>query len=52
MLKSKIENAHLAEKTATTRIVALEKNPQREILGCGSYSESSEGFGMKVTCKL
>jgi len=30
--------------------MALEKQPQREILRCGSYSEDSEGFGLKVTC--
>jgi len=30
--------------------VALEKKTQREILHCGSYSEGSEGFGLKVTC--
>ena len=63
MLSSKIEKAHLAEKkttttscdireTATTRNVALEEQPQREILRCGSYSENSEGFGLKVTCNL
>jgi len=40
------------EKKATTRNVALEKQPQREILRCGSYSEDSEGFGLKVTCNL
>ena len=49
MLSSKTENAHGAEKTtttrcgiretATTRNVALEKQTQREILRCGSYSE-------------
>jgi len=39
-------------ETATTRNVALEKQPQCEILHCGSYSEDSEGFGLKVTCKL
>jgi hypothetical protein len=49
MLSSKIESAHWAEKTtttrcgitdtATTRNVALEEQPQREILRCGSYSE-------------
>jgi len=62
MLSSKIENAQWAEKmttkrcgireTATTRNVALEKQPQREILHCGSYSEDSEGFVLKVTCNL
>jgi len=39
-------------ETATTRNVALEKQPQCEILRCGSYSEDSEGFGVKVTCNL
>jgi hypothetical protein len=34
------------------RIVALQKQPQREILRGGIYSEESEGFGLKVTCKL
>jgi len=29
--------------------VALQKQPQREILHCGSYSEDSEGFGLKVS---
>jgi len=37
---------------ATTRNVPLEKEPQREILRCGSYSEDIDGFGLKVTCKL
>ena len=40
------------KETATTRNVALEKEPQREILCCGSYSEDSEGFGLKVTWNL
>ena len=39
-------------ETATTRNVEIEKRPQREILRCGSYSEDSEGFGLKVTCNL
>jgi len=39
-------------ETATTQNVALEKQPQCEILPCGSYSEDSEGFGLKVTCNL
>jgi len=62
MLSSKIENVHCAEKTittrcgitetATTRNVALAKQPQRETLPCGSYSEDSEGFGLKVACNL
>ena len=39
-------------ETATTWNVALEKQPQREILRCGSYSEDSEGFGLKVICSL
>jgi len=37
---------------ATTQNVALEKQRQREILLCGSYSEDSDGFGLKVTCNL
>ena len=62
LLSSKIENAHRAEKTttrrcgiretATTRNVALNKQPQREILRFGSYSEDSGGFGLKVTCSF
>ena len=62
VISSKIENAHSAEKTTTTRCgiretdtkrnVALQKQPQREILRFGSYSEDSEGFGLKVTCNL
>ena len=58
-LSSKIANAHSEEETtttrcgitetATTRNVATEKQPQCEILHCGSYSEESEGFGLKVT---
>ena len=62
MLSSKIEKINERKKTtttrcgirqtATTRNVALEKKPQREILSCGSYSEDSEGFGLKVTCNL
>jgi hypothetical protein len=32
--------------------VELEKQPQRKILHCGSYSEDSEGFGLKVAFKL
>jgi len=39
-------------ETATTRNVALEKQPRREILLCGSYNEESEGFGLKFTCNL
>jgi len=39
-------------ETATTQNVALEKQPQRENLCCGSYSEDCEGFGLKVTCNL
>jgi hypothetical protein len=56
MLSSKIKNVHRADKmtttrcgireTATTRNVALEKQPQCEILRCGSYSKDSEGFGL------
>ena len=62
MLSSKIENDQLTEKTTTiccgirekdtTQNVALEKQRQREILLCGSYSEDSDGFGLKVTCNL
>jgi len=32
--------------------VALEKLLQREILRCRSWSEDSEGFGLKITCNL
>ena len=39
-------------ETATARNVALEKQPQPEISRCGKYSEDSEVFGLKVTCKL
>jgi len=39
-------------ETATKRNVALEKEPQCKILRCGSYSEDSEGFRLKVTCNL
>jgi hypothetical protein len=39
-------------ETATVQNVALEKQPKREILRCGSYSEDSEGFRLKVTCSL
>ena len=39
-------------ETATARNAALEKQPQREILRCGNYSEDGEGFGLKVTCNL
>jgi len=55
ILSSKIENDHNAKcgiRETATRNVALEKQPQREILRCGSYSEDSEGFGLKVTCNL
>jgi len=52
MFSSKIENAHWEEKKKPQRVVALEKQPQRENLSCGSYSEDSQGFGLKVTCKL
>ena len=51
MLSSKIKNAQWAENWPQ-RVVALEKQPQREILHCGSYSEKSEGFRLKVTCNL
>jgi hypothetical protein len=57
VLSLKIANAQRAEKTtttrcgiketATTRNEALEKQPQREILRCGSYREDGESFGMK-----
>jgi len=33
-------------------VLALEKEPQRENMISGSCSEDSEGFGLKVTCKL
>jgi len=39
-------------ETDTMRYVALEKQPQREILHCGSYSEDSGVFRLKVTCDL
>ena len=52
MLRSKIKNAYWAKKKRTQRVVALEKQPQREILSCGSYSEDREGFGLKVTCNI
>ena len=62
MLSSKIKNTHWAEKTTTMRCgiietatmwnVAVEKQPQCRILRCRSYSEDSEGFGLKVTCNL
>ena len=42
----------IERKKKTQRVEALEKHSQREILHCGSYSEDSEGFGLKVTCKL
>ena len=51
MLSKKIEKAQWAEKKAQ-RVVALQKQPKREILCCGSYSEDSEGFGLKVTSNL
>jgi len=30
----------------------IRETQQREILRCGSYSEDSEGFRLKVTCRL
>jgi len=37
MLSSKIENAHFAEKKRPQRVVALQKQPQREISCCGCF---------------
>ena len=42
----------IERKKRPQRVVALEKQLQGEILRCGSYSEDSEGFGLKVTCNL
>jgi len=42
----------IEQKKRPQRLMALEKQPQPEILRCGSYSEDSEGFGLRVTCKL
>jgi hypothetical protein len=42
----------IEQKKRPQHVVASEKQPQREILFCGSYSEDSEGFGLKVACNL
>jgi len=51
-VKLKDRKRSLSGKKRPQRVVALEKKPQREILRCGSNSEDSEGFGLKVTCNL
>jgi len=42
----------LSGKKRPQCVVALGKQPQRKILPCGSYSEGSEGLGLKVTSKV
>ena len=60
-VKLKDRKRSLSGKKRPLHVVALEKQPQRKILRCGcfykilrcgSYSEGSDGFGLKVTCNL
>jgi hypothetical protein len=51
-VKLKDRKRSLSGKKRQQRVMALQKQPQCEILRCGSYSEDSEGFGLKVTCNL
>jgi len=51
-VKLKDRKRSLNGKKRPQHVMALEKQTQREILGCGSYNEESEGFGLQVTCNL
>ena len=51
-VKLKDRKRSLSRKKRPQRVVSLEKQLQREILRCGSYSEDSEGFRLKVTCNV
>ena len=48
-VKIKDRNRSMSGKKQLQRVAALQKQQQREILRCGSYSEC---FGLKVTCNL